>query len=62
MNPNFQNIKDADSMTDVLMHKLVELADKEDSSNGDSYSELTIPTIIPGAESFKNSTLETLGS
>lgn len=61
-NPTFQNMKDADTMTDVLMQKLAEIADQEDSSASSQTSELVIPTIVPGAESFKNSSLETIGS
>lgn len=55
-------MKDADTMTDVLMQKLAEIADQEDSSASSQASELIIPTIVPGAESFKNSSLETMGS
>ena len=55
-------MKDADTMTDVLMQKLAEIADQEDSSASSQTSELVIPTIVPGAESFKNSSLETIGS
>ena len=49
-------------MTDVLMQKLAEIADQEDSSASSQASELVIPTIVPGAESFKNSSLETISS